>query len=42
MQDAILHHGFYVIKAHDLKVSFYVVPRGLKEKLRQQFFMDPS
>jgi hypothetical protein len=42
MQDAAPHHGFYVIKLHDLKGSFSAVPAGQREKLWQKFFLDPS
>ncbi len=42
MQDAIPHHGCYVIKVHDLKGSSFAVPGGQREKLWQDFFMDPS
>jgi hypothetical protein len=41
MQDAIPHRGFYVIKVHDLIGSFSTVPRGQREKLWCEFFLDP-
>ncbi len=41
MQDAIPHRGFYVIKVHDLIGSLSAVPRGQREKLWCEFFLDP-
>ncbi len=41
MQDAIPHRGFYVIKVHYLIGSFSAVPRGQREKLWCEFFLDP-
>jgi hypothetical protein len=42
LQDAIPHHGCFVIKVHYLKGSSFAVPGGQREKLWQEFFMDPS
>ncbi len=40
MQGAIPHRGFSVIKVHNL-VEFSAVPVGEREKLQQEFFLDP-
>jgi len=43
MRDAVRpHRDFYVIKVHDSEGSFRAVPGGHTEKLRQEFFVDPS
>jgi hypothetical protein len=43
MRDAVRpHRDYYVIKVHDLEGSFRAVPGGYTEKLRQEFFVDPS
>jgi hypothetical protein len=43
MRDAVRpHRDFYVIKVHDLEGSLSVVPGSHTEKLRQEFFVDPS
>ncbi len=33
--------GFYVIKVHDLKRSFFAIPGGQREKLWQELILDP-
>jgi len=40
MQGAIPHRGFYVMKVHNL-VEFSAVPGGEREKLWQEFCLDP-
>jgi hypothetical protein len=41
MQDALPGCGFDVIKVHDLNVSFSAALGGQREKLWQEFFLDP-